>query len=89
MDEGLLAGAFGQRLKAVEDRLDDLFKWCARHEDRHNTEDERLNDMLRLMTDHDHNHHSLRTHVTRTAPVATVFAGLLVAIAELIQRLLL
>lgn len=89
MDEGLLAGAFGQRLKVVEDRVNDIFKWCARHEDRHNTEDERLNDMLKLMTDHDHNHHSFRTHATRTAPVATVLAGLLVVIAEVIRQLVL
>ena len=62
-----------------------LRRWAAAHDERHTTEDDRLNIILEAQQKHDTNHHGPKSRV-KLGAVLTLLSAMVMLVGELLRR---
>ena len=76
------------RLHHIEQTMEDLKDWSARHEDGHNAQTRLLATTIESLTVHTENHHGKASQL-RQGGILTTIVALLMALSELARRFLL
>ncbi|KKN55500.1 hypothetical protein LCGC14_0581750 [marine sediment metagenome] len=76
-------------LDDIQNDIQELKDWAARHDDSHTADTKLLASILDSLSTHEHNHHGLRTTLTRGGGIAAGVSAILIVLAEVLTRLIL
>ena len=68
---------------SIAEDVNYLRRWAAAHDERHTTEDDRLNIILETVTTHNTNHHGTKSRIKESSLTIVVF-GAIAAFGQLV-----
>ena len=76
-------------IESLQEDIHDLKEWATRHDESHTADTRLLASIVDSLSEHQHNHHGLKTALTRGGSIAAGISAALIVIAEVLTRLVL